>query len=328
MGLFGSKKSPAEKNYRVCYKKFPSGKVGLEELEKAIIDWEAADGPQKEKWMAYFKMAIACDCGIRAQMDEAKGKAYHEKVRMTIDESGDARLKEWADSFYYWYGQSAINYLHELDTQTVNIRRLGNAAINAVGLTGYAFMQQEIYDGLFNIELDCCTGRTAETAKAFEEYIKFCTYRMDSRTGMLDDRNQAAENFELDKYDIQKFYERSQKEKEIPYSAENWSDLHQYIFGLGLVLKAPLCFAQKFKNPQESCIVFLVSAVFAGNAMALHKLIMQAFSSPEDHKFVEETCAMDEGALNLMLKDQLKNAEKAGDYTAAELLNQYFPNRE
>lgn len=145
---------------------------------------------------------------------------------------------------------------------------------------------------------------------------------------MLDDRNQAAENFELDKYDIQKFYERSQEEKEIPYSAENWSDLHQYIFGLGLVLRAPLCFALKFENPQESCIVFLVSAVFAGNAMALHKLVMQAFSSPEDHKFVEEACAMDEGSLNLMLKDQLENAEKAGDYTAAELLNQYFPNRE
>lgn len=328
MGLFGTKKVSPEKDYRVCYKKFPSKKVGVEELEKAVIDWEAAEGPQKEIWKAYFKMAIACDCGNKVAMNVPKGKAYHEKVRTIIDGSGDDRWKEWADSFYYWYGQSAINYMHELDAQTVNIRRLGNAAIHAVGLTGYAFMLREIYDALLNIEFGCLEGRAAETAKAFEEYIKFCTlYRIDNKTEMLEDRNQAAENFELDKYDIQKFYERAQEEKDIPNSAENWSDLHQYIFGLGLVLKAPLCFSQKFKNPQDSYIVTMVNAVFTGNVMALHKLVIQSFSSPEDHKFVEEVCAMSEGALNSMLQYQLENAEKAGDYTAAELLNRYFPNR-
>lgn len=329
MGLFGPKKVSPEKDYRVCYKKFPSRKVGFEELEKAVIDWEAAEGPQKEVWKAYFKMAIACDCGNKVAVNVQKGRAYHEKARALIDGSGDGRWKEWADSFYYWYEQSAINYIHKLDVQTINIRRLGNAAIHAVGLTGYAFMLREIYDALINIELGCLEGRAFETAKAFGEYLKFCVlYRIDNRTEMLEDRNQVAENFEVDKYDIQKFYERDQQEKELPSSAANWSDLHQYIFGLGLVLKAPLCFSQKAENPQYSYIVHMVNATFTGNVMALHKLVMQTFNSTEDHKFVEETCDISEGALNNMLRDQLIKAEKAGDHTAAELLNQYFPNRE
>lgn len=117
-GLFGPKKSEAQKAYEAVSKKFPSKKVGISDVEAAVHAWEAADGPQTPVWETYFKIAICYDCGFYAELDEAAGRTYHDKVWAKINASGDQALKEWADTFYFWYNQSSINVYRSLSKVT------------------------------------------------------------------------------------------------------------------------------------------------------------------------------------------------------------------
>ena len=49
-GLFGPKKSAAQKAYEDALEKFPTENVGSPEMEAAINAWEAAEGPQTATW--------------------------------------------------------------------------------------------------------------------------------------------------------------------------------------------------------------------------------------------------------------------------------------
>lgn len=320
MGLFGPKKSKEEKNYEAVYKKFPSKKAGTEDLEAAIAAWEAADGPKKEVWKAYFMLAIAYDCGRKVEMDELKAKNYHDKARRLIEESGDMRWKTWADSFYYWYGQSAINFEKKLDAQTLNVRRLGNAAMNAIGLTGLGFMINEIDDTIGDVWIEN-RGVLQDTAKAFHDYLMKCRYCL-NKEEELKNHNADSSWLEYDKSEIDEFLGRALKE----FKEESGeTDFHQYIVGLAMVQKSPCCFAYRSNDPLNFFVVRMFNTAIEGNAMALHQLVMLAFRSPDDHKYVAK-CLQDmaENAMDHMLKNYLEKAENAGDYTATELLNRYF----
>lgn len=331
-GLFGEKKTPAQKEYEKVYNKFPSKKIGVKDMEAAVAAWEGADGPQEAVWKAYFKIALAYDCGEFVAMDEEAAKPYHEKVRSMIQTSGDQKLRTWCNDFYYWYNQCAINHYKKLDQQTLNIRRLGNAAMNVMGISGDARMSKEICEVLYNVYMNE-SGETGKTAQAFYYYMNEC--KTDKNGDLVDCNGDPKYRDEFSVKTVKKFEEREYKEykqmtkvfdKKITYGDMD-TDYHNYIYGFQFFNHSPLCAMYAFDNIGNPVIYGLervFRAAYMGNSMAIHKLALLANASKDDHEIVAAAFNSKYRSLDAFLLSSLQSCEKAGDHTAAELIARYY----
>lgn len=330
-GLFGGKKSEAQKAYEKVYDKFPSKKVSVSDMEAAIHAWEAADGEQNEVWKAYFKMGIVLDCGLFNEVDEGAAAKHHEKVRTLIKASGNSQYEQWETYFYFWYNQSAINRYKEFNKQTCNIRRLGNAEMNVLGMTGNGCMFKEIKRMISDLYYNT-NDDAAKAAKAFDDYMGICSLDWDD---CLKDHNSPDYNAQGMDVGIKDFEKRASKEedkfmkltkKKQPENLEN--DLTLYIYAFQFFNKSPLNFATAYdnvNNPLAYGIKKLITCVYMGNSMALHKLVYLVKSNDGKYQQLAESLFSSEyRSLDAFLLNNLEMCETQGDATARELINRYF----
>lgn len=332
MGLFGPKKSAEQKAYEKVYEKFPSKKVSISDLESALKAWERADGPQTDAWKAYFLIALAYDCGAAVPVNEEAAKPYHEKAKSLMQGSGDQKLKKWCHDFYYWYNQCAINHYRKLDQQTLNVRRLGNAAMNVAGNSRDGRMLSEIkriMDYLYFQD----KGTATDTAGAFWYYLSAC--RTDRDGNLVDCNDPKYANDSVKIKDVQAFEKRALKEykqiqkvydEKIKY-ADMDSDYHNYIYGFQFFNSSPLCAMYAFDNignPVTYGLERVFRAAYVGNSMAIHKLVLLAKADAESHAIVETAFSSKYRSLDAFLLNSLEKCERAGDYTAKDLIARYF----
>lgn len=344
-GLFGSKKSEAQKAYeKTPWSRSIPGKGGtVEEWERAAAAWEAADGPQTQLWEGYFRIAICYDCGYVLGMDEAAGRKYHDKARGKINGSGDNGLKEWADSFYFWYNQSAVNSFRPLSRQTLNLRRLGNALMHVIGNSRDTRMLSDIKEVLNYTNI--LSGESGMVS-AFQEYAASCSYTVSMLDKMLKDHNDNPEKYkQMDLSDVKKYEKRTVKEnkqwnkamekhRDKPYEEmkkaigeEMDSDSHCYVYGFQFYHSAPLCFMYVFhdiNDPVSYGIGRVFDAAISGNTMALHELMYAAYADKESYRLIESALSSRDTSLENFFKERLPNAIDAGDETGRELLNRYL----
>lgn len=332
MGLFGfgEKKSAEQKAYEKVYADFPSKKVGVTELEAALKAWETADGPQTEAWKAYFKIALAYDCGQRIPMDEAAAKQYHEKVRSIIGKNGDQRLKQWCIDFYYWYNQCSINFYKKLDAQTLNIRRLGNAVMNVMGISGDACMLKEIHSTMNDVWTSG-TGTASETAQAFWYYTNACKV---DRDGKLVNKNDPKYKDDLYAKDFEKRADKETKEqKKVTDHKKTYADMktdyHNYIFGMQFINDSPICAICMYdfstvEGVYRLALQKIMKDAYAGNSMAVHKLVLIANNSEEEHRYLESAFSSQYRTVDAFLYNSLESCRNAGDYTAVDLIAKYY----
>lgn len=346
-GLFGSKKSEAQKAYEKTpwSRSIPGSDGTVEEWERAAAAWEAADGPQTQLWEGYFRIAICYDCGYVLEMDEAAGRTYHDKVRGKINGSGNSALKEWADSFYFWYNQSAVNSFRPLSQQTLNVRRLGNALMHVIGNSRETRMLSDIKE-----VLNCANIPSEESGmvSAFREYAASCSYAVGMLDKLLKDHNDNPDKYkEMDLSDVKKYEKRTNKESkqwnkslernsDKPYEEmkkalgeEMESDSHVYVYGFQFYHSAPLCFMYVFHdidNPVTYGLGKVFDAAVSGNTMALHELMYSAYADKETYGIIEGALRSSGRGTSLekFFKDRLPNAIDAGDETGRELLNRYL----
>lgn len=343
-GLFGSKKSEAQKAYEKApwSRSIPGKKGSVEEWEAAAAAWEAADGPQTKVWEGYFRIALCYDCGYILEMDEATGRKYHDKARAKINESGDEALKDWADSFYFWYDQSAVNSYRPLSQQTLNLRRLGNAMMHVLGDSRDARMLDDMNDVLINTKIPY---EESDMVDAFKQYALSCGTEIGMLDKKLKDHNDNPDKYkEGDLSFVKKYEKRANKEKKqwnkvleknrdksfeerreaIIEALE--SDSHAYVYGFQFYHSSPLCFMYVFNNinnPVLYGIRLVIDAAISGNTMALHELVYAAYADKEQYQIIEG-CLRSGDTLKLFFIKRLLEAKEAGDETAGELYERYL----
>lgn len=343
MGLFGfggPKKSEAQKAYEAVYSKFPSKKAGVEDLKAALQAWEAADGPQTEAWKAYFKMALAWDCGQNMELDEAAAKPYHDKVWEILNQHGTEQEKDWVNTFYYWYNQGAVNCYRKLDQQTLNIRRLGNAEMHVLSL----MLSGRMLDEIKKVMNDVWFGSQGEASKTASIYYGYLNawhlhkgepvdynepeYAEKTLPDVKDFEKKAVkESKAMEK--VRKASEKERKkglEKKASY-ADVETDLYLYMYGYQFFNPAPAAFGFAFNNINNPIIYGLkqiFEAAYLGNSMAVHYLVYLAKEDPENHVYVEQAFSSPYRTLDAFLHNALLECERNGDPSARKLLERHF----
>lgn len=334
MGLFGPKKSNGQKAYEKVYDKFPSKKVSVADMEKAIAEWESADGRQNEVWKAYFKIALTLECGLYTEPDPEKAARYHEKVRAMIKESGNEYYEQWERKFYAWYNESGINIYRDLDAQTCSVRRLGNAEMNVLGMTGNGCMLDAIDNILGELWFNTKGVKSTE-ASAFKMYTGRCNT---DKYGILIDHNSPDFNvwdMKSELKEINEFAKRANGEKKEVRELMDKnqlgrlsSDCHQYIYGFQFFNQSPYSFATAYdnvKNPLATGIDWLLMGVYTGNSMALHKLVYVAKgNNGKYHDLAEQVYTSKYRSLDAFLLSSLEKSADKGDYTAEAQIERYF----
>lgn len=340
-GLFGPKKSAAQKAYEDALEKFPTENVGIPEMEAAINAWEAAEGPQTATWEADLCIALCYDCGHTTKLDEAAGGKYHDRARAKIAKSGDGDLQEWADWFYYWYNMSAINFKRPLSREAVNLRRLGDATMHAA--SAYRSGRMTVFTE-YMLRCADVPEEEEEMVRGFVPYLKELLASISRFGDKMDDHNSNPNRYEeADLAEVRKYMARQNEEAtqwnsllgrtkdmspedhraEIARSLT--SDLHGYVYAYQFYHASPLAFAHVFSNVDDSLdygVGLMMGAFLNGNAMALHELTVMAFGAEEVYAAVERR--VPEGNVKKYLFPYLLESARAGDYTAKELMDQYF----
>ena len=175
-------------------------------------------------------------------------------------------------------------------------------------------------------------GEASETAQAFWYYLLECTT---DREGNLVDRNDSRYADDDMRKRVREFEDRAMNEyKQIQKVLNNKmkyadmdSDYHNYIYGFQFFNSSPLCAMYAFSNignPVTYGLERVFRAAYAGNSMAIHKLVLLAKADEESHAIVETAFSSKYRSLDAFLLNSLEQCEQAGDYTAKDLIDRYF----